>query len=737
MNNCRQAPVVRVGFPTAIPGLYDYAVPPHLRPHLYRGVAVRVPLRSKELWGVVIACTDTSDVSSLKEILEVHPQGDPQDMEALVSLYEWLASYYKCDIGRLFRPFVRKKLIETRPRRACRYHVAAQPPAGGDITPTQHAYTRCLHAHFSSWFCAADAQTHCGVSYDMLQRLCQKGLVHKEHTELATEVSAYRVHEDPISLSASQRAIVDAVVSDFDSPERPFLLHGITGSGKTFIYIELTKEMLARGKSVCILVPEISLTPQTIHRFETAVGSDTVALIHSRMSAGQRKETLHRLVTGEKKVLVGARSAVLAPLCNPGLLIVDEEHDASYKQTEAPPRYHARDVAVMRARYQHCSVVLGSATPSIESYYNALQGKYRLCELHERFAGAVLPGVTIVDMNKEHQENNWTILSRELASRIEDTLARDKQVILLLNRRGFSVCLICKDCGYTYRCPHCCVTLTYHRSDLTLKCHQCGYIAQAPDTCAQCHGTHIKYKGTGIQKACEFIQQQFPAARIIRMDQDTTRRKGAFASLLMRFAHREADILIGTQMVAKGLDFPGVGLVGVLQADTALHIPDFRAAERTFHLLTQVSGRAGRKDNAGSVIIQTYFPGEPAIQFAQQHDFIGFYKEELQQRAQLCYPPYGRLARILATGKTQHTVQAALDTIAATCKTHAQRLDCYVLGPSPAVLEKLRDIYRYSLIVKSSSPARLHRLLHLARPDIARVCRNVHIVIDIDPINLL
>jgi primosomal protein N' (replication factor Y) len=401
------------------------------------------------------------------------------------------------------------------------------------------------------------------------------------------------------------------------------------------------------------------------------------------------------------------------------------------------PRYHARDVAVMRGHLQKALVVLGSATPSFESYSNALSGKYQLVPLTRRFGAAALPRVEVVDMASEHGENNWTFLSRYLHRRISEVIIDKRQIILLLNRRGFSTVLVCKDCGHTYVCPQCSVNLTYHKSDHTLKCHQCGMVEPAPQMCLKCHGDHIKYKGTGIQKAEEFLTAEFPQARILRMDQDTTRGRGAHIRILEKFTNREADILLGTQMVAKGLNFPGVALVGVLQADIGLHFPDFRASEKTFQLLAQVAGRAGREDNSGEVVIQTYVPDDGGIIAAKDHDFAGFYFKEIAARESLGYPPFGKLIRIVVQGELEAVVRSFIELIAKRISSGAAPGGITVLGPSPAVFSRIKNNYRYCMLLKSKSMKALQDCVNAMRKNMDKPPKGIRTVIDVDPVNML
>ena len=574
----------------------------------------------------------------------------------------------------------------------------------------------------------------------LLDALCRKGFLVMEKKTVVRQAQELLVKEDAalyggaVELTDEQKEAVAAIRAGLNAPSSPYLLHGITGSGKTHVYIELVNQVLREGRGAIILVPEISLTPQTIGRLKHALG-DVIAVIHSRMSEGERHDSLRDLVAGDKRLVVGVRSAVLVPVKNLGLIIVDEEHDQSYKQSDLDPRYNARDVAVMRGRIQNAAVVLGSATPSMESFHNALTGKYRLVSLTKRFGEAVLPQVKVVDMKQEHAQNNWTMLSRYLAGRIEETLGKKRQIILLLNRRGFSTFLICKDCGHTYSCPQCSVNLIYHKTEHLLKCHQCGLQEKAPTICPKCSGQQIRFKGTGIQKAEEYIASQFPNARILRMDQDTTRGKTGHISIIDRFAHNQADILLGTQMVAKGLNFPGVALVGVLAADIGLHVPDFRSAERTFQLLSQVAGRAGRADNQGEVVIQTYFPHDAAIEAAKDHEYREFFNMEIVQRQTLGYPPFGKLARYIVSGVDESRVRTLAAAVAETLRRRAKE-SCQVLGPSPAVLSRLKNEFRYSLLLKSKSPRALQEVIAYANAKV-KAPNAVRLVVDVDPVNML
>ena len=731
-----QNKVVSVAFPIAVPGIYDYEVPDRLLGRVSPGIPVLVELKNRRLWGVAVRVKEKSVFPDLKPVLEIKSDRWTDADRSLIQLYEWIAHYYQTDLGKIFRPFIKKGLANASAKTVARYQLTGivLPKS---LTPKQTiAYEKIRED--SGPVTAIKLREKYGLSTHMVAALCAQGVLRREETTVLREACelAYGADGPGYELTEEQIMAVDNMSAQMESPRQPCLLYGITGSGKTFVYIELVKKTLSLGKGALILVPEISLTPQTIQRFRQALGP-VITVIHSRMADGERRDSLEELVTGRKRVVIGVRSAVLAPMDRLGLIIVDEEHDGSYKQSDMEPRYHARDVAVMRGHLQKALVVLGSATPSFESYRNALAGKYQLIPLTRRFGAAALPRVEIVDMAGEHRENNWTFLSRYLHRRISEVLIDRRQVILLLNRRGFSTVLICKDCGHTYVCRQCSVNLTYHKSDHKLKCHQCGLVEPAPQMCLKCRGEHIKYKGTGIQKAEEYLKTEFPQGRIIRMDQDTTRGRGAHIRILEQFASQEADILLGTQMVAKGLNFPGVALVGVLQADIGLHFPDFRAAEKTFQLLAQVAGRAGREDSGGEVIIQTYVPDDGGIIAAKDHDYAGFYAKEITARERLGYPPFGKLVRIVVQGEQEAVVRSFMGGIAKRIGITAASTGITVLGPSPAVFSRIKNNYRYCMLLKSKSMKTLQDCATAIRKNMDKPPKGLRIIFDVDPVNML
>ncbi|GAB5517923.1 MAG: primosomal protein N' [Rhodothermales bacterium] len=563
----------------------------------------------------------------------------------------------------------------------------------------------------------ADLLRETGAASSTVLSLAKRGLV---------EVFEEEVFRSPLgSVSAKlysgapafephqhQRAAIEALQSALDTQTfGAFLLHGVTGSGKTEVYIAALKRTLALGQSGIILVPEIALTPQTVRRFQQHFG-DQIAVLHSRMSLGERYDAWRALRDGRFKIVIGPRSAILAPLQNIGLIVVDEEHESSYKQFDPAPRYHARDVAVMRAHMNDAVCVLGSATPSIETFMNAQgskskRGKYTYLRMPERVPvpgrkAARLPVVTLVDLTlekKKHQLDAESAISKPLEAAIRTRLERDEQVILLQNRRGYAPILECHSCGFTPTCIDCSVSLTYHKPTRHLRCHYCGRTQRVPAACPKCHHRDFSFLGTGTQRVEEELAERFPEAAIIRMDLDTTGRKNAHHKLLERFRRGEAQILLGTQMVAKGLDFPRVTLVGVINADTGLLLPDFRSDERTFQLLTQVAGRAGRAELQGEVILQTRNPQNPVIQYAMQHDYLGFVEQVLPERQMFRYPPFGRFVGIEFRGPSEMGAEHLGKTWTAELKRHAPDA-VEVLGPEPAFIGRVKRNYRYHTLLK-------------------------------------
>jgi len=514
------------------------------------------------------------------------------------------------------------------------------------------------------------------------------------------------------------------------------LLHGVTGSGKTAVYLAAMRTVLEQGRSAILLVPEIGLTPTMAADLQQVFG-DEVAILHSALSNRERAEQWHRIKRGAARMVVGTRSAVFAPVTDLALIIVDEEQDSSYKQEETP-RYHARDVAVMRAKMADAVVVLGSATPSLESYYNAKKNKYALIELPDRVERRPLPEVELIDMKQEFQETGQEqVISRKLAEEIRERLERKEQVMILLNRRGYSPVALCRTCGKTLECQNCAIAMTHHKRARKMECHYCGYTAPVPEKCGHCGSEYVYFIGTGSEKLEELLHGMFPTARIGRLDRDTVRGKEDFERALAALNEGELDLLVGTQMIAKGHDVHGVTLVGVVGADIALGLPDFRAAERTFQLLTQVAGRAGRGQTPGKVVLQTYFPDHYAVQYAAQHDFIGFYEKELRFRSWMHYPPYSALANVLVRSD-QLDEALRWSGILGKWFEKTRHEGVRVLGPAAAPILRLKRDYRYHFVLKSPSREKLNTTLRsmLAYAATQKIPRT-QVIVDVDALWLM
>jgi len=582
-----------------------------------------------------------------------------------------------------------------------------------------------------------------GFNYAVMKELDSRGLVESYEAEISRDpLAGLKPEERELeSPTADQARVLTTIAAAIDKQTfAPFLLKGVTGSGKTLVYMKAVEQVLEAGRGAIVLVPEIALAWQMVRRFKAHFGPQ-VAVLHSQLSAGERYDTWRRLRRGEQSLLIGARSAVLAPVLNLGLIVVDEEHDGSYSQDDLdkkqPLSYNARDLAVVRGRRAGALVLLGSATPSLETYTNALSGKYELLELPRRIDDRPLPTVDIVDMRREpFQRQERAIFSRTLRLKIRERLERSEQIVLLQNRRGFAPVAQCTECGESLECKRCMVALTYHRSGgrETLRCHYCDYETPASDTCPGCASPTVRFEGVGTQRVEEALLEQFPGIRVIRMDVDTTGWKGAHDELVESFRRREADVLLGTQMVAKGLDFPAVTLVGVISADTGLHLPDFRATERSFQLLTQVAGRSGRGDELGEVVIQTYVPSAMVLQAAAAQDYDSFAKAELDDRRSAGFPPFRRLLLLRWRGLDENTVsQAALRGVHQLASRTVESL--FILGPAPAPLARLRGQYRWQALVQAASVREMKQATRRSLDGVRRIAaeHGVDMTVVVDP----
>lgn len=578
-----------------------------------------------------------------------------------------------------------------------------------------------------------------GFSTALLNEAAQNGWLTFIEKEAYRDPFANQTFEKTtaLSLNAEQQVAVETILQSVQEQQsQTYLLEGITGSGKTEVYLQVIAEVLNQGKTAIMLVPEISLTPQMVQRFKSRFG-EHVAVMHSGLSQGEKYDEWRKIERGEAEVVVGARSAIFAPIENIGVIIIDEEHEASYKQEETP-RYHARDLAIWRSEYHHCPVVLGSATPSLESRARAQKNVYQRLRLTQRAnQAATLPTIDVVDMRQEVENGNVSSFSMSLQEKLQERLEKNEQSVLLLNRRGYSSFVMCRDCGYVLPCPNCDISLTLHMDSKTMKCHYCGHEERIPYRCPNCGQDKIRYYGTGTQKVEEELQTLLPDSRILRMDVDTTRRKGAHEKILRTFGEGQADILLGTQMIAKGLDFPNVTLVGVLNADTALNLPDFRSSERTFQLLTQVSGRAGRAEKPGEVIIQSFNPEHYAIQLAKAQDYEDFYTKEMYIRHRGDYPPYYFTVQITASHPEENEAAKQMFQIATKLKQGLSP-QAILLGPTPNAIMRVNNRYFYQVIIKYKQEPMLQPLLKEILTDTQRAtARGLKLSIDAEPMNFI
>ena len=683
--------------------VFDYSVPDCFLDKIKLGIRVKVPFGKMELEGFVVEIKGSSDVEVKdildviddeailnSELLELGKKMQEDTLSTLISCYQiMLPKALKAKNGQVIN-----KKFDTY------YYLNKDIVCYGKLSTSQEKIINlCMEKEFVLRKELVD------ISLSSLNTLIKKNIL------LEKKLEHYRLSynekiEPKKELTNDQKSVVDEVLAN--TGYFPYLLFGVTGSGKTEVYMELIEDALNKGKTSIVLVPEISLTPQMVLRFQKRFG-DNIAAIHSALSDGEKYDEWRRIVKGEAKIVIGARSAIFAPLNNIGMIIIDEEHSDSYKQDDSNPRYNAKDIALLRGKYHNCPVIMGSATPSLEIFARAKKGVFKLLELPNRINGKSLPHINIVDMNEMISKTKGHF-SPVLLEAISARLLKNEQIILLLNRRGYSSFVTCKNCGYTFKCPNCDITLTYHKSSRTLRCHYCGYGTKVYDTCPECHEKSINDLGVGTEKVEEELNKLFPETRILRMDFDTTSRKGMHEKMIKAFKNHEYDILLGTQIVSKGLDFDNVTLVGVINADTSLNIPDFRSSETTFSLLAQVAGRAGRSDKEGEVIIQTFNPEHYAIQYTKKHDYLGFYNREMSIRRELKYPPYYYICYVKISGKDNKYIYE--ESLKITKLFHNKLINMIILGPSPCTIFKLNNIYRYGIILKYKKDEDLREVLN-------------------------
>lgn len=707
---------------------FDYFVPFELENKIKVGIRVKVPFATRELEGFVLEIINDSLDSDyeLKQIIDVIDNEVVLNEELLElgkfmseKYFSTLISSYQTMLPKALkaqnRTTINKKFIKI---------IEISDEIKLDDQILNSTQSKIIDLLKNKIQIRKDELNK--ISASSVKTLLKKGILKEK------EVEEYRLKEidvikqEPFTLTPSQREAKEEILNTKFLP-KTFLLHGVTGSGKTIVYIEIVEEMLKQGKDSIFLVPEISLTPQMVYSFKSRFG-DEVAVLHSRLSEGEKYDEYRKISSGKVHIVVGARSAVFAPFKNIGVIIIDEEHTTSYKQ-DNNPKYSAIDIAIERSKFHNCRVILGSATPSLESYAKSIKGLYQRIELKTRFNDKVLPKVEIIDMNKERRRG--AIFSDKLINEINLRLEKKEQVILLLNRRGYASFVTCSNCGHTIKCPHCDITLTYHKSSNTLRCHYCGYGDKMQEVCPKCKEKSMKSLGTGTEKVEEELKKLFNA-RIVRMDLDTTVKKGSHESIINDFKDYKYDILLGTQMIAKGLDFSRVTLVGVINADTSLMIPNYRSSEYTFQLLMQTAGRSGRGEKEGRVVIQTFNPEHYAIKFAKEHDYLGFFKKEMSIRRELSYPPYYYLVQIKVIGKNYDVIRNEVNKIAYKVKDLLK--NSQILGPTTCSVFKLNGLYRFGIIIKYKKEEHIDEVLKLLI-DHYKNNRNIKIDIDVNPNN--
>ena len=722
----------------------DYLVPLELESKVQLGSRVKVPLRNGQSLGTVVAVSGESPVADPRSILRVLSD-QPVFDEQLLELTRWLADYYCCSIETAIRStlpqVIRRGEVGFKQERTVRL---ARTPSDQDLkqmekrAPRQAEILRAV-LDLSGTITWHDLVRDLATTDRTIHQLVQNGWlkVQARNADRDPHRNEIFVRVEPLLLNLEQTAALALVRQSVEARDsKPILLHGVTGSGKTEIYLQAIQTVLEGGGGALVLVPEISLTPQTVERFKSRFPSELIAVLHSHLSAGERHDEWHRIRSGSARVAIGARSAVFAPVHDLRLIVVDEEHELSYKQDEVP-RYHARDLAIVRAQIARATILLGSATPALESYHNALTGKYKLLRLTTRIDDRKLPLIRIVDVRQELGKTRiHPLITRPLGAAIQERLDRGEQTILFLNRRGFATSLLCQKCGYLSECPNCSIPLTFHLSEDRLKCHFCGHMAVAPKKCPECGDQGIRYSGFGTEKIEGVVQKFFPDARIVRMDSDSMSRKGSYRETLTAFRAGKIDILIGTQMIAKGLDFPNVTLVGILNADIGLHLPDFRAGERTFQLLTQVAGRAGRGDLEGEVFVQTATPFSPSIQFARHHDFAGFWEQESEFRRKCDYPPYQHLVLVHVRSEHQRRAEFSAETVHLRLSKIIDRELVVLHPPVPAPLERAKGFFRFQILLWTKRVLQLSRQLKTLLNELT-FPEDVYVGVDVDPYHLL
>lgn len=727
---------------------FHYAIPGRYQDKIEIGWAVLVPFGKRKVHGFVIGFTNQPEVdeSKIKSIIKPLIEDSFFDIEML-KLLKWIASYYKSYLIQVIKTAVPTGVIDGRVNKKSIKYVKLKQPDDiiynfidkkGKKAFKQALVLKILLADKNEFYTSTELANMAETSTNTISKLIDKGLLKyiekvKNRRPFLNSESNLEIAPEP---TVGQQDIIKKINNQVKiNTNRVFLLHGITGSGKTEVYLQVIKNALNKNKGAIVLVPEISLTPMMVKRFYSRFG-DRIAVLHSNLSLGERYDEWRRLKNGNAQIAIGARSAIFAPISDLGLIIIDEEHENSYKQGKNP-YYHAREVALKRGKICQIPVLLGSATPSLESYYFAKKEVFNYTSLTKRITGKRLPPVKIIDMKQELKKGNTTIFSNILQETIKKALAHDEQVLIFLNRRGYANFILCRECGNVIKCKNCDITLTYHAGIKKLKCHYCEYTQEVPEICPTCRSNYLREFGIGTERLEEELKNLFPGADIDRMDVDTTGRKGSHHHILKKLESGQTDILVGTQMIAKGHDYPNISVVGVISADTILNIPDFRSAERTFQLLTQVAGRTGRGKKIGQVIIQTYNPEHYSIKATRHHDYEKFYEKEIKNRKNYLYPPFTQLVNIIIKGKDEEKVRKGATGLENYLNNY-RHYYLEILGPSPAPIHRIQNNYRWQIIIKFKGYKKRNFVLSQIMDNfIDNDNSNVIYNIDVDPLKML
>ncbi|MFU0783937.1 MAG: primosomal protein N' [Thermoanaerobacterium thermosaccharolyticum] len=729
------ADVVLNEFSRNIDRILTYRVPDDIK-NLKIGSRVLVPVNKSFVEGYAINLSEKIEIpiEKVKPIMRVLDDFTVFD-EKLLNLAIWMRDYYKCNLSESLQCIIPSG-IKNGIKKVKKVTLNKGYIDDVSITPRQFEILNYLKDNGTVLL--SDLVKDLNISYSTVNSLARKGIICVYYDEVhRLKMSDYKKTDKLIPTKEQEFVINEVKHSIGRNVFEKYLLFGVTGSGKTEVYLQLIEKCIEEGKESIVLVPEISLTPQTIERFISRFGN-LVAVLHSGLSDGERFDEWRRIKNGEVKVVVGVRNAIFAPFSNIGLIIIDEEHENTYKQSDFKPKYNVKEVAEKRCEIEKAVLLLGSATPQIESYYKALRNEYKLLKLKERI-GLELPEVDVVNMSRELADGNNSIFSRKLYKEIRENLMKGEQTILFLNRRGYSSFVMCRDCGYVPECPNCDISLTFHANESKLRCHYCGYNINTVYVCPKCGSRRVRYLGIGTERVEKEVKKLFPRSRVLRMDIDTTKTKGAHEKIFNEFKNGNADILIGTQMISKGFDIPNVTLVGVILADVTLNIPDFRSGERTFQLLTQVAGRAGRGSKPGRVIIQTYEEDNYSIISAKNQDYESFYKEEIRYRETYMYPPFTHLLNIVVSGPIKNDVvtcaASVYNLIYKTINKSVKKSYNKILGPSSAPIERIKNNYRWQIIIKSSERGILQDVCDVLNT--LKFHKGIKISFDLDPLNLI